>query len=181
MPIWPDDFLRMKFSVKVDHTICSEEDISRTNYLIENQKIEDIPTEVKKIHDRLLYLLTATVYLWAGKDDIGLYALEASSNLFSQEFRDNNTSISQILDILASPWIEGNAVDLGYVKNGHWAFKLIKQNNKMVIINKDELREFLNTSNSTLRAFKAQIQEDDSVVTRYFHVICMPTSLVNGE
>ena len=51
----------------------------------------------------------------------------------------------------------------------------------MAIINKDELGEFLNTSDSTLRAFKAQIQEDDSVVTRYFHVICMPTSLVNGE
>jgi hypothetical protein len=60
--------------------------------------------------------------LWAGKDDIGLYAIEASSNIFSQEFRDNNTSITHILDILASPWIEGNAVDLGYVKNGHWAF-----------------------------------------------------------
>lgn len=51
----------------------------------------------------------------------------------------------------------------------------------MAIINKDELREFLNTSNSTLRAFKAQIQEDDSVVTRYFHVICMPTNLANGD
>ena len=181
MPIWPDDFLRMKFSFKVDHTICSEEDITRINYLIENRKIEDIPTEVNKIHDRLLYLLTETVYLWAGKDEIGLYAIEASSKIFSREFRDNNASITQILDILASPWTEGNAVDLGHVKNGHWAFKLIKQNYKMAIINKDELREFLNTSNSTLRAFRAQIQEDDSVVTRYFHVICMPTSLVNGE
>jgi hypothetical protein len=49
MPIWPDDFLKMKFSVKVEHTTCSEVDISRINYLIENQKIEDIPTEVKKI------------------------------------------------------------------------------------------------------------------------------------
>ena len=29
-PILPDDFLRMKFSVKVDHTMCSEEDISRS-------------------------------------------------------------------------------------------------------------------------------------------------------
>ena len=181
MPILPEDFLRMKFSVKVDHTMCSEEDISRINYLIENQKIEDIPTEVKKIHDRLLYLLTETVYSWAGKNEIGLYAIEASSNIFSREFRDNNASITQILDILASPWIEGNAVDLGHVKNGHWAFKLIKQNYKMAIINKDELREFLNTSNSTLRAFKAQIQEDDSVVTRYFHVICMPTNLANGD
>ena len=181
MSILPDDFLRMKFSVKVEHTICSEEDISKINYLIENQKIEDIPTEVKKIHGRLLNLLTEIVYSWAGKDDIGLYGIEASSNIFTHEFRDNNASITQILDILASPWIEGNAVDLGHVKNGHWAFKLIKQNYKMAIINKDELREFLNTSNSTLRAFKAQIQEDDSVVTRYFHVICMPTSLVNGE
>lgn len=181
MPIWPDDFLRMKFSFKVDHTICSEEDITRINHLIENRKIEDIPIEVNKIHDRLLYLLTETVYLWAGKDEIGLYAIEASSKIFSREFRDNNASITQILDILASPWTEGNAVDLGHVKNGHWAFKLIKQNYKMAIINKDELREFLNTSNSTLKAFRAQIQEDDSVVTRYFHVICMPTSLVNGE
>ncbi|MFZ0328570.1 MAG: hypothetical protein WAL66_14830 [Nitrososphaeraceae archaeon] len=181
MPILPEDFLRMKFSVKVEHTICSEEDISRISYLIENQKIEDIATEVKKIHDRLINLLTEIVYSWAGKDDIGLYGIEASSNIFSQEFRDNNASITRILDILASPWIEGNAVDLGHVKNGHWAFKLIKQNYKMAIIKKDELREFLNTSDSTLRAFKAQIEEDGSVVTRYFHVICMPTSLVNSE
>ena len=92
MPIWPDDFLRMKFSFKVDHTICSEEDITRINHLIENRKIEDIPIEVNKIHDRLLYLLTETVYLWAGKDDIGLYAIEASSKIFSREFRDNNAS-----------------------------------------------------------------------------------------
>ena len=106
MPIWPDDFLRMKFSFKVDHTICSEEDITRINHLIENRKIEDIPIEVNKIHDRLLYLLTETVYLWAGKDEIGLYAIEASSKIFSREFRDNNASITQILDILASPWTE---------------------------------------------------------------------------
>ena len=92
MPILPDDFLRMKFSFKVDHTICSEEDITRINYLIENRKIEDIPIEVNKIHDRLLYLLTETVYLWAGKDEIGLYAIEASSKIFSREFRDNNAS-----------------------------------------------------------------------------------------
>ena len=92
MPIWPDDFLRMKFSFKVDHTICSEEDITRINHLIENRKIEDIPIEVNKIHDRLLYLLTETVYLWAGKDEIGLYAIEASSKIFSREFRDNNAS-----------------------------------------------------------------------------------------
>lgn len=72
MPILPEDFLRMKFSVKVDHTTCSEEDICRINYLIENQKIEDIPTEVNKIHDRLLNLLTETLYSWAGKDDIGV-------------------------------------------------------------------------------------------------------------
>ncbi|MGC2598030.1 MAG: hypothetical protein WA395_07860, partial [Nitrososphaeraceae archaeon] len=98
-----------------------------------------------------------------------------------QEFRENNTSITHILDILASPWIEGNAVDLGHVQNGHWAFNLIKRNYKMAIINRDELGEFLNTSDSTLRAFKAQIQVDDSVVKRYFHAICMPTSLVNGE
>jgi hypothetical protein len=180
-PIFPDDFLRMKFSYKVDHTTCSEEDISGVNYLIENQKIEDIPTEVKKIHDKLLNHLTEIVYSWAGKDDIGLYAIEAPSSIFSREFRDNNARITQILDILASPWIEGNAVELGHVKNGHWAFKLIKQKYKMAIIKKDELREFLNTSDSTLRAFKAQIQEDDSVVTHYFHVMCMPTSLANGE
>jgi hypothetical protein len=157
MQIWPADFLKMKLSFKIEHTNCSEEDICRINYLIENNKIVDISIKIKEIRDSLLCLLTETVYLWAGKEDIGLYALEVSPNIFSQEFKDNNTSISKILDILAYPWIEGNCVDLGYIKNDHWAFKLIKQKGKIVTINKDELREFLNTSNSTLRAFKAQI------------------------
>ena len=182
MQIWPADFIKMKFSFKIEHTKCSEEDISRINHLIENKKIVDIPTKAKEIRDNLLYLLTETVYLWAGKENIGLYALEVSPNIFSQEFRDNNTNISQILDMLASPWIERNYVDLGYIKNDHWAVKLIKQKDKILIINKDELREFLNTSNSTLRAFKAEVQEDDGrVVTRYFHVMCIPTGSVNGD
>jgi len=183
MQIWPADFIKMKFSFKIGHNKCSEEDISRINHLVENKKIVDIPTKAKEIRDSLLYLLTEIVYLWAGKENIGLYALEVSPNIFSQEFRDNNTNISQRLDILASPWIEGNCVDLGYIKNDdHWAYKLIKQKDKILIINKDELREFLNTSNSTLRAFKAEVQEDDGrVVTRYFHVMCIPTGSVNGD
>jgi hypothetical protein len=126
MQIWPADFIKMKFSFKIGHNKCSEEDISRINHLIKNKKIVDIPTKVKEIRDRLLYLLTEVVCLWAGKENIGLYALEVSPNIFSQEFRDNNTNISQRLDMLASPWIEGNYVDLGYIKNDHWASKLIK-------------------------------------------------------
>ena len=139
MPISSADFIKMNFSFKIEHTKCSEEDIRRINYLIENKKIMNIPTKVKEIRDSLLCLLTEIVYLWAGKEDIRLYALEASPNIFSQEFRDNNKNISQRLDMLASPWIEGNCVDLGYIKNDHWAFKLIKQKDKIVIINKDEI------------------------------------------
>jgi hypothetical protein len=64
------------------------------------------------------------------------------------------------LDALAPPCIEGNYVDLGIVTENHWAYKLIKQEQKqkMIAMGRNELRVFLNISNPTVKPFRDQIR-----------------------
>jgi hypothetical protein len=51
-------------------------------------------------------------------------------------------------------------VDLGIVTENHWAYKLIKQEQKqkMIAMGRNELRVFLNISNPTVKPFRDQIR-----------------------
>ena len=82
------------------------------------------------------------------------------------------------MNALALPWTEGNYVDLGIVAENHWAYKLIKQEQKqkMIAMGRKELREFLNISNSTVKPFMTQIRgEGDpaNITTHHFLVSCI--------
>jgi hypothetical protein len=176
LPISARDFLRMKYSVKVEHIKCSDNDISKINRQLEQKKIVDLPTKVKETREVLLGLLTERVSSWIGKGEVCLCAVEAPPKLFSEEFGRNSTNNSHSLTELIFPWTEGNYVDLGYVRKEHWAYRLIKrEENKKMKISKNQLREFLNITNSTIKAFKAHMEEDD-VATRYFHLFCLSTA-----
>jgi hypothetical protein len=179
IPIWPQDFVMMNFSGKIVHSSCSGEDLDRINQLIEQKKIINLSTKAEEIHRRMVDLLTDFIFLSNdSKDNVRLCAIEAPPTIFSQEHEDDNISYRQILDALALPWTEGNYVDLGIVTENHWAYKLIKQEQKqkMIAMGRKELREFLNISNSTVKPFRAQIRgEGDpaNITTHHFLVSCI--------
>ena len=179
IPIWPQDFVMMNFSGKIVHSSCSGEDLDRINQLIEQKKIINLSTKAEEIHRSMVDLLTDFIFLSNdSKDNVRLCAIEAPPTIFSQEHEDDNISYRQILDALALPWTEGNYVDLGIVTENHWAYKLIKQEQKqkMIAMGRKELREFLNISNSTVKPFRAQIiGEGDpaNIITHHFLVSCI--------
>jgi hypothetical protein len=53
------------------------------------------------------------------------------------------------------------------VTENHWAYKLIKQEQKqkMIAMGRKELREFLNISNATVKPFRAQIRGECDPLT----------------
>ena len=109
-------------------------------------------------------LLTDLVFLSNGsKDNVQLCAVETPPT---------------ILDALALLWTEGNYVDLGIVTENHWAYKLIKQEQKqkMIAMGMHELRVFLNILNSTVKPFRGQMRgEGDpaNITTHHFLVSCI--------
>ena len=124
-------------------------------------------------------LLTDLVFLSNGsKDNVQLCAVETPPTIFSQEYGDYNSSYQQVLDALALLWTEGNYVDLGIVTENHWAYKLIKQEQKqkMIAMGMHELRVFLNILNSTVKPFRGQMRgEGDpaNITTHHFLVSCI--------
>jgi hypothetical protein len=124
-------------------------------------------------------LLTDLVFLSNGSiDNVWLCVVEDPLTMFSQEHGDDNSSYQQVLDVLALPCTEGNYVDLSIVTENHWAYKLIKQEQKQKIIamGRNELRVFLNISNSTAKPFRDQIRgEGDpaNITTHHFLVSCI--------
>jgi hypothetical protein len=143
------------------------------------KEIINLSTKAEEIHRNMVDLLTDLVFLSNGSiDNVRLCVVEDPPTMFSQEHGDDNSSYQQVLDVLALPCTEGNYVDLSIVTENHWAYKLIKQEQKQKIIamGRNELRVFLNISNSTAKPFRDQIRgEGDpaNITTHHFLVSCI--------
>jgi hypothetical protein len=142
------NFVKDGCLAKVNH-ICDAEVVMRAKHLPEDKR--------KASHEGSFRLLAELVKYWIGQNEVYLKAEGLSPMEFGTAER---------------PASHGDYIDLGDLKENHWANRAIKENKKTttaagaVTIDESEIRDFLRIAMATFAVF--QIRNHDGSTRDYF-------------